>query len=409
MARLTQILQSAVIVLSPLYIIRFSLPIFGFALPTTLLELLLLLSVCLTATVFWEDGHKFKELKTQFELPILAFLVAAAVAVVVSFDQRGGLGIFRAYFIEPVLFFYCLIFTARKAGYGFILNSILLAALWLSLLAILQKITGSFTPAPYEMIQGRVTAVYNSANSLALFVGPAAVLSFSKFFSSAKTYKYLYFCLFLLFSLVVVWTKSKGGMGAEVAALLVFGYTLFTLRNNFLQRNWFLFPAILIVVVFSASLYFYQNYDFLPPSYNTTEGKANTLQIRFFIWGGTVNMLKDHPVFGAGLNGFKELYAQKYRLPQFPQDFQYPHNIILNFWTETGLLGLFTFLYLVVRSFALAIQNIISKTRHVLSAGLMAVMVYWIVHGLVDVPYFKNDLSLEFWLIVALIQLVYED
>jgi hypothetical protein len=26
-----------------------------------------------------------------------------------------------------------------------------------------------------------------------------------------------------------------------------------------------------------------------------------------------------------------------------------------------------------------------------------------LIHGLVDVPYFKNDLSLLFWLIVALI------
>ena len=32
---------------------------------------------------------------------------------------------------------------------------------------------------------------------------------------------------------------------------------------------------------------------------------------------------------------------------------------------------------------------------------LMATMVALLVHGLVDVPYFKNDLSVLFWLIVG--------
>ena len=34
--------------------------------------------------------------------------------------------------------------------------------------------------------------------------------------------------------------------------------------------------------------------------------------------------------------------------------------------------------------------------------GVFAAMLAVIVHGLVDVPYFKNDLSLEFWALVGL-------
>ena len=33
--------------------------------------------------------------------------------------------------------------------------------------------------------------------------------------------------------------------------------------------------------------------------------------------------------------------------------------------------------------------------------GVLLALIAVIVHGLVDVPYFKNDLSLEFWTLVA--------
>ena len=34
--------------------------------------------------------------------------------------------------------------------------------------------------------------------------------------------------------------------------------------------------------------------------------------------------------------------------------------------------------------------------------GVMLALVAVIVHGMVDVPYFKNDLSLEFWTLLAI-------
>jgi len=35
--------------------------------------------------------------------------------------------------------------------------------------------------------------------------------------------------------------------------------------------------------------------------------------------------------------------------------------------------------------------------------GLLLAMLAILVHGLVDVPYFKNDLSLEFWVLAGLV------
>ena len=122
------------------------------------------------------------------------------------------------------------------------------------------------------------------------------------------------------------------------------------------------------------------------------------------IWKGTINMLHDHPIFGAGLNGFKSLYQTSYMPSQFPEAFQYPHNILLTFWAECGILGLVAFLALIAKLFILLIKNLSSKDLF-LGAGLIASLVYIMVHGAVDEPYFKNDLSLEFWVLVALVEM----
>ncbi len=111
-------------------------------------------------------------------------------------------------------------------------------------------------------------------------------------------------------------------------------------------------------------------------------------------------MLLDRPVFGAGLSGFKELYSQQYFTCD-AEPLEYPHNWVLDFWTETGLLGLVAFLWILWRYFRI-INCYMVKLLNGWGVAFAAAMVYWLIHGLVDVPYFKNDLSLEFFVIVGL-------
>jgi putative inorganic carbon (HCO3(-)) transporter len=132
---------------------------------------------------------------------------------------------------------------------------------------------------------------------------------------------------------------------------------------------------------------------------------GDTLEIRYKLWKGTVGLLKEHPLFGAGLNGFKEVYGAEYRLSALQEEFQYPHNIILNFWSETGLLGLLTFIYLMFLIFKNFLQTYLKSSQKIFGLGLCAGFCYLIIHGLVDVPYFKNDLSLQFFGLLALFEL----
>jgi len=160
-------------------------------------------------------------------------------------------------------------------------------------------------------------------------------------------------------------------------------------------------------------------------------------EIRKQQWRETWQMLKDNWtwLWGTGLSNYQarvEPYHQAGIFFNFDNDSQfrqkivwwddkykaehwqpveiymYPHNTVLNFWTELGLAGALLFTWIIVRFFILCVRLINRRVmgHELLVMGLMGAMAVIIVHGMVDVVYFKNDLAIMFWIMIALPGLV---
>jgi O-antigen ligase len=130
----------------------------------------------------------------------------------------------------------------------------------------------------------------------------------------------------------------------------------------------------------------------------------NSLDQRVRLWKATLRMLQDHPIFGTGLSGFARSINGYRDVSGYSDTLIYPHNILLNFWTETGLLGLAAFAWIFVSAARVAWRGwrAGSGSWRPLQLGVMLALTGMLVHGLVDVPYLKNDLSLEFWVLLGL-------
>lgn len=74
--------------------------------------------------------------------------------------------------------------------------------------------------------------------------------------------------------------------------------------------------------------------------------------------------------------------------------------MFLSLYLELGILGFLFFLALVSLFFAQS-WNFFEKTKDVFVLGLIFAMLVVLIHGLVDTPYFKNDLSIIFWTIFS--------
>ena len=60
------------------------------------------------------------------------------------------------------------------------------------------------------------------------------------------------------------------------------------------------------------------------------------------------------------------------------------------------------FVWIIVKYFIIGFRNLKKENRFI-ALGLIGAMVAIVVHGMVDVPYFKNDLAVMFWLVIAML------
>ena len=64
-----------------------------------------------------------------------------------------------------------------------------------------------------------------------------------------------------------------------------------------------------------------------------------SLQFRLLYWTGTLNMLREQPLAGAGPGNFRQVYLQ-YKTDESSEEIRDPHNLFLDAWSSGGLIGL---------------------------------------------------------------------
>jgi len=410
-----QFLASITLASLPLYIVRCkNFSWCSSPLPFTFLELLVLATF--SAWFIWRTSQVregiispqrvFRGLTGPLFWPLLLFLAISAISVFVSPDMKAAAGIWKAYFFEPALLFTVVLdLTIIKKSPFWVGPPLLFSGLWISLLAIWQAASGVNQFAPYAIAQGRATSIYTTPNALGLYLGPLAMtalgflvqlykqreISLKKFGSPV----YLIICL-ISFILAIYFSKSRGaGLGVSIS-LLVFVLLLIFPKLPSLWRNVFKFGALFAAAVYLLlNIFIFVRIDSFVAAYRPPS--QDSIAARFCLWQATRNLLADRPITGVGVAAYQKIYpsyATCYSEAQL-----YPHNILLNFWTEMGLAGTFVFLWTAFISFKILARSF----KNFISVGLFAALVYIFVHGLVDVPYFKNDLASEFWVFLALI------
>jgi len=374
--------------LAPAYTVRWH---WG-PLPTTLLEN----AILVTVVVFFVEtylGPRTLQWRTPLTYPALLFLVTGAIAVIAAPDRRAGLGLYRAYLIEPIAFFFVVGTIARTAERALILALGLgVGAIGLSIpnaLVVLDAIrhhtlnVASQTPV----------RIYLTANAVALFLEPLIALGGSLLLFSRNTrVRIVSLVVLLVIVPTEILTLSRGGY------LALAGITV-GLALAHRHRWWLLAAGAVAGVALSRIPSIAAR---LAVEVNLSNG-SNTLVGRSQLWKYTLQMLRDHPLFGAGLSGFTATLAPYWNATHTDR-FIDPHNIVLNFWSETGLLGLFVFAWIMFAAFRLSWRGWrgSASTWGPIHLGVFLALVAIVIHGLVDVPYFKNDLSFQFWTILGI-------
>lgn len=456
----------------PSYLIRFKI----FGIPSTLLEVMILVAFAvwlLTKTNFrlwlqgkygWKDlkENRLKREKYPWRWEIIAVLVVSWTALAIAGFSNSALGIWKAYFLEPILVF-ILVLNVFKTGKGLknIYWALSISAFCVSALAIFQKITGLLISNPMWAAAAtrRVVSFFGYPNAVGLYLGPIIMILIGYFFSVIltphaageesqvkldKTFvpadqrfftalccvqndnvkKAFVGATIVLSLLSIAFARSEGAMLGIAAAFFVFGI----LAGK--KIRWATFICALVI---SGSIMAYK--PVRTHVLDLVQLHNFSGQVRVQQWKETWKMLSDGRfLLGAGLANYQQAVKPYHQEGIFIYDFHdpdfhrklvfsdelkkkvwqpleiylYPHNILLNFWTELGLAGMILFVLVIGKFLVLSFKvlDIGSNENNYLALGLMCAMIVIVVHGLVDVPYFKNDLSILFWLILGMQSLV---
>ncbi|MCX6785831.1 MAG: O-antigen ligase family protein [Candidatus Komeilibacteria bacterium] len=392
--------------LLPTYLIRFSV----FGIPATLLE-----GMIIILFIIWLIKEKIslnpliwlKNLKNKNEeknaipkllrWPIILLLIASTISVFVSPDLRNALGIWKAYFIEPIMFLLIFVYNIKtSAEIKNVIKALGVTALAIGIFAVIQALTGALIPNAFWAAEAtrRITTFFGYPNANGLFLIPIVFLTLGSLATEKKLIWQIISRLVVTLSVIaIICTHSTGAVLGLVAGLLAIVLFYKKTRLPVLISCFF----VLLIFTFSPAIQNKISNSLFLASQTRLPLVPTDLQIRSQIGRETLTMLSARPIFGAGLAGYQTAVAP-YHVNKHIEIFLYPHDFFLNFWTETGLLGLLAIIWLLAGFFRLAAKN-----PNILTFSAIWAIIALLVHGLVDVPYFKNDLAILFWIIIGIV------
>ncbi|OGY71152.1 MAG: hypothetical protein A2986_03280 [Candidatus Jacksonbacteria bacterium RIFCSPLOWO2_01_FULL_44_13] len=401
---------------------------------------------------FAEMFHLFK----PYLWPLLLWLGMTTVSAIVSAtygDWMLGFGILKGWFFDPLLLTWVVMacrdvavprlrgnVPGGDAPARRLYNMRLLLATGLLASALIISAYGLFDYMMGWTRDGRLDAFFKTSNYVSMFIVPVLILGVGMIVetppwgvSVARWKSALMIIVMIMITTALILTNSFGGWISALIGVVVF--FVFFLRHQTPPscpsshhkdgaqqegsdrrppllykervgvRCWRIVFILISLMVLGAFVWYGlpRHFTHRNEFFNVTSS-----QLRQNLWRVAGDMVQTHPILGVGLGRFQKelpiLIKQKPHLLTVQTilvDFHLPHNLYLTIASESGLIALLGFLWFIGLWLWRGAKQYIS-TRDPILLGALCAMLTILIHGFVDTPYFKNDLSILFWIVVVI-------
>jgi O-antigen ligase len=323
---------------------------------------------------------------------VLLFVVAALAAGLFAVDRSEALFELRSVILLPALYYALLrLIPLDRGAQQSVVDGLLLGGVAVAAIGLVQGVLGRNLVAA-EGGLFRLRSVYHSPNSLGLYLGRVWPFLVVGAWWGRKPRRRAFSILGLVaVTLALGLSFSRGALLLGLpASILVMG-----LWAGGRHRR----VALAALAAWGLALI---PLFFLPRFRALFDLGEGTTFFRLKLWRSSLQMLRDHPLFGVGPGSFLSAYRTRYVLPAAWEEFNlgHAHNVVLDHWTRLGVLGVAGGLALQV-TFWKVLRR---RGRDVLTLSLAGGMAALLAHGLVDNAVFAPDLALTFFLMLALAQ-----
>ncbi len=239
----------------------------------------------------------------------------------------------------------------------------------------------------------RISSSFVHPNDFAVYLLVLVMVFISLIFSGAlRASRKLPACLPLILLIVcLALTKSRGAWLSFSAAVLLYSWL----------KSRKLFVLVLLAFAALALVMPHSYKDRALDIFRFKDGGGTTWE-RIKLWEGTVNMVKEHPVLGFGVNTYSRNFPN-YRPENYP-DVRYSHNCYLQMAAETGIAGAGIFLAFLGSVFVSSFRRISSfgsGLRKDVAAGLSAGLVGFALNSIVDTHLYSVTLATFFYTLLG--------
>lgn len=400
-----------IVLTTPFYVPPLPKPILGFQFSPVEVFTLVTAAAWFTRSAF-EIGSARRRGRVYLNWPrprrtdwaVLAFIAVATASL--FFPERLGVALseWRVVIIEPALF-YLLLRAIKPSAHEMwvVLDSLLLSGLIIAGYGLWQYVSGQdLITAEGGLL--RLRSIYGSPNNVALYLDRLLPLLIAMWLLGTRVThgrrRSLYAAAIAPIGVALLLTFSKGALFLGIPASLLFILWVWRRRTSRRTWTWVLGFALLGVTIFAVA----SRISVLTDRLNLF-GVTGVFRIQ--LWQSAVNMFIDHPWFGVGLDNFLYAYRGRYILEAAWQEpnLSHPHNIILDFATRLGILGLLAGGWMIWQTIQELIRALLVADPEWLpvAVGMGGALVAMLAHGIVDHSLFLVDLSFLFFLITGVL------
>lgn len=246
----------------------------------------------------------------------------------------------------------------------------------------------------------RVSAIVGWPNTLGAYAATILSIVLPLWFLNVKRYKVLIRVACLIGVLLLILSFSRGAWisllaGLVISVFLCWWFKCFDIKM-FARLTTIGLSVIAISVIFSKSIV--PRLMEINPNMAVISDRMKLNQI-------ALNMINDHPLFGIGLNTFREMMRQYDTTGVSYFLFEPVHNVFLLIGAEIGLVGLSLFLFLILSAFSRGIKAIQLDDRFLsaFSIGISSSFVVLTVNNLADNHLRTEVLYALFWFLIGLV------
>jgi O-antigen ligase len=343
----------------------------------------------------------------KMDTAVLLFLLIATLSLLFTARLDVATNEWRMVILEPTLFYF-LIRASRPTANDIwrMLDGLILGGLLVALIGLGQYLTGSNLITAEAGLM-RLRSIYGSPNNVALYLGRILPLLLALWLMGQALpswRRWGYGATAVVFGLTILLTFSKGALLLGVPLALL---TLFVCWQKQRERPvwpWLILFALLALIGYALILQ-------IPALALRLDPRSMTGFLRLNLWRASLNMIQENPLFGVGLDNFLYAYRSRYIFDAaWPEpNLNHPHNLLLDFATRLGLLGLLAGLWLWGVLFWSLGRTVRLRLRlrqfgdvwWPVGVGLLAGLVHALGHGLVDHSFFLVDLAFWFYLVAG--------